>query len=236
MHQQSLANQAKALRIKGLVFDASIAASTITDINGVITEANDAFLRLWDSSGENEVIGKSLDHFLNETSEAPAIITALDETGQWEGDFEAKKKGGETFIANGLPVMIEEGDLVEDIYWPNDDQWTGHYLLLTGYDDNAEIFVAQDSFRGPDREVSFDKTDERWEAYNRVYILIYPPDKENLVKSIKYIFAWGIGLGLLFTILYSFWGSQIISLYTNNESVISLTLLFLFCFSCRSMD
>ncbi|MBT3241159.1 MAG: hypothetical protein HON98_08595 [Chloroflexi bacterium] len=89
-----------------------------------------------------------------------------------------------TFIANGIPVMIEEGDLVEELYWPNDDQWTGHYLLLTGYDDNADFFVAQDSFRGPDREVSFEKTDERWEAYNRVYILIYPPAKEELVKQI----------------------------------------------------
>lgn len=53
-------------------------------------------------------------------------------------------------------------------------------------------------------------------------------DKVNLVKSIKYIFAWGIGLGLFFTILYSFLGSQIISLFTNNESVIALALSFLF--------
>lgn len=53
-------------------------------------------------------------------------------------------------------------------------------------------------------------------------------DKLNLVKSIKYIFTWGIGLGLFFTILYSFLGNQIISLYTNNESVIALTLSFLF--------
>ena len=53
-------------------------------------------------------------------------------------------------------------------------------------------------------------------------------DKTNLTKSIKYIFAWGIGLGLFFTILYTFWGNQIISIYTNNETVISLTLSFLF--------
>ncbi len=89
-----------------------------------------------------------------------------------------------TFIANGIPVMIEEGDLVEDTYWPNDDQWTGHYLLLTGYDETAKVFVAQDSFRGPDLEVGFEDTDGRWETYNRVYILIYPPAQEELVKQI----------------------------------------------------
>ena len=53
-------------------------------------------------------------------------------------------------------------------------------------------------------------------------------DKVNLVKSIKYIFVWGIGLGLFFTLLYSFGGNQIISIYTNNESVISLALSLLF--------
>ena len=53
-------------------------------------------------------------------------------------------------------------------------------------------------------------------------------DKLNLILSIKYIFAWGIGLGLFFTILFAFWGDQIISLYTNNETVVSLALSFLF--------
>lgn len=89
-----------------------------------------------------------------------------------------------TFIANGFPVMIEEGDLVETEYWPNDDKWTGHYLLLTGYDDGRQSFIAQDSFRGPDRMVNYQKMDERWEAYNRVYILIYLPSQENQVKQI----------------------------------------------------
>jgi MATE family multidrug resistance protein len=53
-------------------------------------------------------------------------------------------------------------------------------------------------------------------------------DKTNLTKSIKYIFAWGFGLGFSSTILYSFLGDQIISIYTNNETVISLTLSLLF--------
>lgn len=53
-------------------------------------------------------------------------------------------------------------------------------------------------------------------------------DRINLVKSIKHIFAWGIGLGLFFTVVYSFFGDQIIAIYTNNGTVISLTLSFLF--------
>ena len=53
-------------------------------------------------------------------------------------------------------------------------------------------------------------------------------DKLNLILSIKYIFAWGIGLGISFTILCAFWGGQIISIYTDNETVVSLALSFLF--------
>jgi len=53
-------------------------------------------------------------------------------------------------------------------------------------------------------------------------------DKTNLVKSIKLIFAWGIGLGLFFTLLYSFGGNWLITIYTNNETVIDLALSFLF--------
>jgi len=53
-------------------------------------------------------------------------------------------------------------------------------------------------------------------------------DKVNLVKGIKHIFAWGMGLGLSFTVIYSFWGGQIISIYTNNEMVISISMSFLF--------
>lgn len=38
--------------------------------------------------------------------------------------------------------------------------------------------------------------------------------------SIKYIFRWGWILTILFTILYYFWGDQILSLLTNNQSVL----------------
>ena len=34
-------------------------------------------------------------------------------------------------IAAGIPVMIEEGDELAESYWPDDDRWAGHFLLLT---------------------------------------------------------------------------------------------------------
>ncbi len=96
------------------------------------------------------------------------------------GDLETLKK----FLAAGIPVMIEEGFILDQSYWPNDDRWAAHYQLLTGYDDARQIFIGQDSFIGPDQKLPYDKLDELWQAFNRVYIVAYPPDKEEIVKSI----------------------------------------------------
>jgi tetratricopeptide (TPR) repeat protein len=96
------------------------------------------------------------------------------------GDIELLK----TFIANGIPVMIEEGDELAESYWPDDDMWAGHFLLLTGYDDEQGVFYAQDSFRQQDRLVSYEKTDSRWKYFNRVYLVAYLPHQEEIVKQI----------------------------------------------------
>jgi len=97
-----------------------------------------------------------------------------------DGSIETLK----ALIANGIPVMIEEGDELAQSYWPDDDQWAGHFLLLTGYDDAAQEFIAQDSFRQANRRVSYEKTDERWRPFNRVYIVAYLPYQESTVQSI----------------------------------------------------
>ena len=96
------------------------------------------------------------------------------------GDIEMMKK----FLAAGIPVMIEEGFQIDETYWPNDDRWAGHYLLLTAYDDAGETFTAQDSFLGADRKVKYAEMDQNWKAFNRVYILIYRPEQEETVKAI----------------------------------------------------
>ena len=89
-----------------------------------------------------------------------------------------------TFVANGIPVMIEEGDELAQQYWPDDDMWAGHFLLITGYDDAAQTFTAQDSFRGADRQVTYADTVRRWQPFNYIFILIYLPSQEETVKTI----------------------------------------------------
>jgi hypothetical protein len=88
------------------------------------------------------------------------------------------------FLAVGMPVMIEEGMRLDQSYWPDDDLWAGHYLFITGYDDAKNSFITQDSFYGPNRPVTYAELDRNWHVFNRVLIMIYPPDMEDSVKSI----------------------------------------------------
>ncbi len=87
-------------------------------------------------------------------------------------------------LAAGIPVMVEESFYFEEPYWPDDDLWAAHYFLVTGYDQESKTFIGQDSFRGPDQKVPEATLDQYWQAFNRVYILIYLPDQEETVKAI----------------------------------------------------
>ena len=88
------------------------------------------------------------------------------------------------FLAAGIPVMIEESFFFENPFWANDDLWAAHYQLVTGYDDSTQTFSGQDSFRGPDQQIAYETLDEYWQAFNRVYILIYLPEQEETVRAI----------------------------------------------------
>ncbi len=59
-----------------------------------------------------------------------------------------------------------------------------HYFLATGYDQQNKLFIGQDSFRGPDQKVPEATLDQYWQAFNRVYFLVYLPDQEETVKAI----------------------------------------------------
>lgn len=88
------------------------------------------------------------------------------------------------FIAAGIPVMVEEEFVMQESYWPRDDRWAGHYLLLTAYDDATQTFTSQDVFVGPNLPVSYRDLDKRWQTFNRVYMLVFRPEQTPLVQSI----------------------------------------------------
>lgn len=96
------------------------------------------------------------------------------------GDLAVLKK----FIAAGIPVMIETGTSLDQDYWPGDDRWAGHYLLMIGYDDSNNTFVAHDAWRGPHRVMTNAEVEQTWQPFNHVFILVYLPQQEATVKAI----------------------------------------------------
>jgi len=96
------------------------------------------------------------------------------------GDLELLKK----LVAAGFPVMLEESFFFDQPYWPKDDLWAAHYLLVTGYDDSTQAFTGQDSFHGPNQVISYSTLDGYWQIFNRVYLLTYLPSQEEALKAV----------------------------------------------------
>jgi len=79
-------------------------------------------------------------------------------------------------LSNGFPVIVE--DWME----PEDRGGIGHYRLFTGYDMAKGVFIAQDSYYGPDREMPMVAFDRNWRVFNRKYIVIYRPEDAEAIS------------------------------------------------------
>lgn len=94
---------------------------------------------------------------------------------RYGGDLEMIKK----FVAAGFPVLIEKG------YEVSGPGWMGHYGVVTKYDDKMDQFIIQDSYLGSaNTPYSYAETEKHWQAFNYVYLVIYPPEQEEEIHSI----------------------------------------------------
>jgi len=102
------------LRVKDIVFNVSLSAQSIADINGIINNVNPAFLKMWGYKSKEEAIGNSVSSFFANPNDSVPVLEALNETGKWEGEFFAKRCDGSTFITQGFASAIynENGDKI----------------------------------------------------------------------------------------------------------------------------
>ena len=98
------------------------------------------------------------------------------------GDMATLKK----LLAARYPVIIEGVTSLDpnDALGPTDDLWAAHYLLLTGYDDEAQTFTVQDSYHGADLTVSYEQLEAEWEPFNNLYMVLYFPEDEAELQSL----------------------------------------------------
>jgi hypothetical protein len=98
------------------------------------------------------------------------------------GDIETLKR----LIAASYPVIIEGTTSLnpDDTGWPDDDLWAAHYLLLTGYDDTAQTFTVQDTYRGPDQKISYEQLESEWKPFNYLYLVVYLSERAAEVQAV----------------------------------------------------
>ncbi|MPM45900.1 hypothetical protein SDC9_92592 [bioreactor metagenome] len=87
-------------------------------------------------------------------------------------------------IAAGYPVIIERDFTLEKSFWPGDDRWSSHFVLITGYDQSAGTLTTQDAYYGPDVEVDAEQLVRSWKAFNYVYMVLYPTADAGKVAAL----------------------------------------------------
>ncbi len=139
-------------------------------------------LSYWGWDGTQQQTASFLKPDQNDKNVRPDEMQAfLDEQVSWMGH--AYRVGGnlellKALVASGYPVIAEKGyDVDAEI------GWMGHYVLVTGYDDNAQKMITFDSYRGPNERVSYEKFDYDWQAFNRLFVVLFPIEDEAKVMA-----------------------------------------------------
>jgi hypothetical protein len=121
---------------------------------------------------DKNVMPYELVDFVNNETEYKALY-------RYGGDIPLFK----TLIANGFPVIAEKGIYESDT--TGRDSWMGHYQFVTGYDDASKTFLVQDTYlKGPNYHVSYSEFVDGWRAFDRIWLVVYPADRESEVMEL----------------------------------------------------
>ena len=80
------------------------------------------------------------------------------------------------FTANDVPVVVKT--------WLKPGEDIGHFRFMRGFDETKQVVVVDDSYHGPSRRVSYYDFLSMWQPFNYAYIILYPPEKEEIVRTI----------------------------------------------------
>lgn len=120
---------------------------------------------------DKNVMPYEMAEFVESQSDLKAIV-------RMGGDIELVK----SLVAAGFPVILEKGVFLLDL--DGQISWMGHYQLISGYDEARRVLVAQDTYVGPDTEVSYEDVITGWRAFNYLYLVIYAPEREAEVMAV----------------------------------------------------
>ncbi len=142
-------------------------------------------LSYWDWQGNQDVVGPVIKPEADDKNVMPYEMA--DYIHEQTNLGVVQRVGGDTdtlrrFLAAGYPILLEKGVYFNDL--TGVVSWMGHYQIITGYDDAAQVFISQDSFIGPDHETPYDDLIEGWRAFNYIYLIVYPPEREQEIMTL----------------------------------------------------
>lgn len=96
----------------------------------------------------------------------------LQAIGRVNGDIELLKK----FTANGIPVVVKT--------WLNPGEDIGHFRIVRGFNEEKKVIIQDDSYQGPNKEISYFDFLSMWQPFNYNYMIVYTPDMQDTVEAI----------------------------------------------------
>jgi hypothetical protein len=136
-------------------------------------------LSFWGWGGDRTDVGNSVKPYEKDKNVMPYELADYVGTNT---DLHVVMRSGGTeeilkgLVAGGFPVLVERGDYIKDL--TGKISWMGHYQVVTGYDDGAQRYITQDSFYQADYPVPYAEMVEGWRAFNYVFLVVYPAEKE----------------------------------------------------------
>ena len=125
---------------------------------------------------DQEAVGKEVyDKASGATSGSDLLLFARDSgfaAYSWNsGIDDAKKK-----IAAGLPVLVLQENSLTDS--------SGHYRVLTGYDDASSKFYAMDPYYDDITELSYSKCERLWNSTGHWALLVVPIARDKFKEEL----------------------------------------------------
>jgi hypothetical protein len=150
-------------------------------------------LTYWGWTGNRDVIGKAVKPTDKDKNVMPYElqdyiidnVPGMTSVVRYGGEIDMLKR----MVSAGFPVVVEKGIYEVDVNGKYG--WMGHYAFVTGYDDTQGEIIYQDTYQpdpktnpGPNRHIKYSTFIEGWRAFDYVFIIVYPIDKENQVMSL----------------------------------------------------
>lgn len=97
-------------RIRQGVVDASFSAIGTVDLDGVMTYANPALLRMWGYDDASEVAGRKATSFWRDETEALQVLEALRRDREWSGRLAGRRKDGSCFDVRLTAMTVVDSE------------------------------------------------------------------------------------------------------------------------------